>query len=79
MANTESYLNLSLVRPDALAVDQDPRPSRPSPEEGYRLMRHFANIRQPALREAVIDLVTRLAVGAEVRRENLSVTYRYKL
>jgi hypothetical protein len=35
--------------------------SRPDPEEGRRLMRAFLNIREAALREAVIALVTELS------------------
>lgn len=35
--------------------------SRPDPEEGRRLMLAFLNIREAALREAVISLVTELS------------------
>jgi hypothetical protein len=35
--------------------------SRPAPEDGARLLRAFVNIRQPALREAIIELVTRMS------------------
>ncbi len=35
--------------------------SRPDPEEGRRLLRAFLNIREAALREAVIALVTELS------------------
>lgn len=35
--------------------------SRPDPEEGRRLMRAFVNIREAALREAVVALVTEIS------------------
>jgi hypothetical protein len=35
--------------------------SRPDPEEGRRLMRAFVNIREAALRKALIALVTELS------------------
>lgn len=35
--------------------------SFPSPEEGYRLMLAFINIRQPALRQAIIQTMTKLS------------------
>ena len=35
--------------------------SRPDPEEGRRLMRAFLNIREAALREALIALVTEIS------------------
>ena len=68
MAKIESHPDLSLVLPDLSAVAPDPGLSPPSPEEGHRLIRTFAKIRQQALREAVIELVTNLAVGAERSR-----------
>ena len=39
--------------------------SAPAPEEGVRLLRAFAGIRQPAHREAVVELVEKLAARAE--------------
>ena len=35
--------------------------SRPAPEDGARLLRAFLTIAQPALREAIIELVTRMS------------------
>ncbi len=35
-----------------------------APEEGVRLLRAFAGIRQPAHREAVVELVVKLAARA---------------
>lgn len=35
--------------------------SRPAPEDGARLLRAFLTIGQPALREAIIELVTRMS------------------
>ena len=37
---------------------------RPAPEEGVRLLRAFAGIRQPAHREAVVELAVKLAARA---------------
>jgi hypothetical protein len=37
---------------------------RPAPEEGVRLLRAFAGIRQPAHREAVVELAVKLARAA---------------
>jgi hypothetical protein len=51
-------------RIDPLANAAHPRrldSSKPSPEDGVRLMRAFVNVRQPALREAIIDFVAKLA------------------
>jgi hypothetical protein len=35
--------------------------STPAPEDGARLLRAFLSIGQPALREAIIELVTRMS------------------
>ncbi len=35
--------------------------SRPDPEEGHRLMRSFLSVRQPALRQAIVQLVAELS------------------
>ncbi len=35
--------------------------SRPAPEDGACLLRAFVTIGQPALREAIIELVTRMS------------------
>jgi hypothetical protein len=35
--------------------------SRPAPEDGVRLLRAFLTIAQPALREAIIELATRMS------------------
>ena len=35
--------------------------ARPNPEQGHRLMRAFVNIRETALREAIVDFVTDLS------------------
>jgi hypothetical protein len=48
--------------------DSPRRPSRPAPEDALRLMRSFLCIRQPAVREAIIELVTTLS-AFEVRGE----------
>lgn len=37
----------------------------PDPEEGYRLMRAFLGIRRPALRQAIVELVTELSAPGE--------------
>jgi hypothetical protein len=39
--------------------------SRPDPEEGRRLMRAFVNIREAALREALIALATALSTSRD--------------
>jgi hypothetical protein len=36
-------------------------PSRPTPQDGARLLRAFLGIRQPTLREAVIKLAVRMS------------------
>jgi hypothetical protein len=41
---------------------RDSRFSAPSPEEGHRLLRSFFSIREPALRDAVVELATALAL-----------------
>jgi hypothetical protein len=38
-----------------------PQLSLGSPEEGWRLMRAFLNIRNPALRDVILDMVSALA------------------
>jgi hypothetical protein len=47
----------------------EPPWSAPSlaPEEGLRLMRAFVNVRRPALREAIIEFVTKLSQGDSPR------------
>ena len=62
MAHTKDF---SAVPPDAPAVRRVSDLSSPSRDEGCRLMREFMNIRHPALREAVIELVTRLSISGE--------------
>lgn len=39
--------------------------SPPAPEDGVRLMRAFFNIRRPAVREAVIELIAQLSAVDE--------------
>jgi len=40
---------------------ESPEPFYGSPEEGWRLMRTFVTIRDPALRKLVLDIVLALA------------------
>ncbi len=41
--------------------------SRPPPQDGVRLMRAFIGLKQPALRQAVIDFVAKLSALDEHR------------
>jgi hypothetical protein len=68
MAKIENYPSLSVLLPEIPAEDLDPPSSCPSPEEGHRLMRYFMKIREAALREAVIELVTSLSSRDDNRR-----------
>lgn len=53
----------SLVGALEILVDrQDARFSPPSPEDGNRLLRSFLSIREPALRDAIVELVSALAL-----------------
>jgi hypothetical protein len=53
------------VEPSAAAacsqLDLARASSRPAPDEGIQLMRAFLGIGQPAVRQAVIELVTKLS------------------
>jgi len=42
--------------------------SRPGPEEGHRLMRSFLTIRQPAVRQAIVELVALLSTLGDQRQ-----------
>jgi len=50
---------------DIRANRRDSRFSPPSPEEGRRLLRSFLSIGEPALRDAIVELVTALATRVE--------------
>jgi hypothetical protein len=58
MSKKENFSIALLVAPPYCGASDF---SRPNPEEGHRLMRSFSSIRQPALREAIIELVTNLS------------------
>ena len=47
---------------EILVNRQDSRCSPPSPEEGNRLLRSFFSVREPALRDAIVELVRVLAL-----------------
>jgi hypothetical protein len=42
---------------------QDPHDPGPSPAEGLRMVRAFSNIRDVAVRVAIIELIERIADG----------------
>ena len=64
MGRKSNIDNSLFVRSGAPARGSAPSTfSTPSPEEGHRLLRDFMSIRQPALREAVIELVMRLSIS----------------
>ena len=46
-----------------LAELRKARPSLPSPEEGRRLVVAFMGVRNPAVRDAIINLVERMSRG----------------
>jgi hypothetical protein len=48
---------------DILVNRRDSRFSPPSPEEGHRLLHSFFGIGEPALRDAIVELVTALALA----------------
>ena len=49
------------ARTDEFCSRESPEPFYGSPEEGWRLMRTFVTIRDPALRKLVLDIVLALA------------------
>jgi hypothetical protein len=65
MSDATSVVGTS-VGPSVTSVNRRrPDPARSisssGPEEGYRLIRSFLNIREPALRQAIIELVMELS------------------
>jgi len=48
--------------------DESEQARCPDPEEGYRLMRAFLSIKQTALRQAVVKMVTELSIPDDERR-----------
>jgi len=56
---------------ESLAAAGSPEASggqpEPSPQEGYRLMQAFVQIRRAAVREAIIELATRLSEDGGLR------------
>jgi hypothetical protein len=42
---------------------QDPHDRGPSPAEGLRMVRAFANIRDDSVRVAIVELIERIAAG----------------
>jgi len=73
MAVTMSKNEILSINPAVASVygrnrDPDGFYSRPDPEEGYRLMRSFLTIRQPALRQAIVELVAQLSTLGDQRQ-----------
>ncbi len=55
---------MTMKENDAMTMkknDESEQARCPDPEEGYRLMRAFLSIKQTALRQAVVKMVTELA------------------
>lgn len=52
--------------------------SLPDPDEGHRLMRAFFGIRQPALRQAILTLVTELQKQSDETQQSLGDDARFR-
>jgi len=61
MENNYSVANAVIGEPCSPENFSSPQLSLGSPEEGERLMRDFLNIRNPALRNIILDMVSALA------------------
>jgi hypothetical protein len=57
--------HISVSALEILVNRQDSRCSPPSPEEGNRLLCSFLRIREPALRDAIVELVAAVALGKD--------------
>ncbi len=60
----KSVVAMTIKENDAMTMkknDEYEQARCPDPEEGYRLMRAFLSIKQAALRQAVVKMVTELA------------------
>ena len=70
MAWNESFGSDHLTVAKEVSEQRAPSPLKPPPEDGLRLIRAFVGIRQPAVREAIIEFVTKLSAIDDHKKQS---------